>query len=252
MRSNSAILILLTGLSLFNCKSYKQNILFKTDEATEIAQTLSSEDSNKKIQIGDYLELEVFTKFGEKIIDPDYELATSTNPNSEKLRPKLKYLVRNDGSAKLPMIGDVYLEGITLNEAEELLQAEYEEFYHNTFVNLNFLNKRVIILGSPGGKVVPIDNENTRLVEVIALADGIDNFGNGHNIRVLRGDQVFIADLSTIEGYQKGNILVEPGDIIYIEPIRRPFSEFMRDNGPVVASVASVISLVVLLISVNN
>jgi polysaccharide biosynthesis/export protein len=250
MRDFRSLFLLATITLLSACSSYKQNILFKTESANTIDQSLLSPNSNKKIDLGDYLDLEVFTKNGEKIIDPDFELSNS-NINTDKLRPKLKYLVRNDGLVKVPMVGDVKLLGLTLNEAEDFLQKKYEVFYHNAYVNLEFLNKRVVILGSPGGKVIPLENENTTLVEIIAQAEGIDNFGKGQNIRVLRDDQVFLIDLSTFEGYKKGNIIIEPGDVIYVEPVRRPFTEFMKDNGSFISVFSSIVSLVAVLISIK-
>jgi polysaccharide export outer membrane protein len=232
-----------------SCSSYKQNILFKTDQVKTIDQSLIN--LNQKIEKGDYLSLEVFTKNGEKIIDPDFELVTSQNVNSENLRPKLKYLVRNDGLVKVPMIGDILLDGLTLNEAELVLQKQYETYYNNTFVKLEFLNKRVIILGASGGKVLPLENENTTLVEIIAQAEGINNMGKGHNIRVIRNEEIFVIDLTTFDGYKQGNMIVASGDIIYIEPIRRPFTEFIKDNGPIISIFTSLVSLVAVLISIN-
>ncbi|QSE97410.1 polysaccharide biosynthesis/export family protein [Fulvivirga lutea] len=233
-----------------SCGSYKQNILLKSDNSSDFVNKLSSSDSNRIIEIGDYLELEVFTKYGEKVIDPDYELV-SDNLNAEKLRPKLKYLVRNDGSVKLPMVGDVYLEGKSVNSAEEFLQMKFETYYHHPFVKLRILNKRVIVLGASEGQVVPLENEKTTLAEVLALSQGITNNSKAHNLKVVRGSEVLLIDLTTIEGFQNGNILVEPGDVIYIEPIRRPFTEFMRDNGPILSVATSLISLIAVLISIN-
>jgi polysaccharide export outer membrane protein len=66
-------------------------------------------------------------------------------------------------------------------------------------------------------------------VEVLAMAKGLPNDAKAQNIRILRGEQVFIVDLSTIEGYKEGNMLIQPGDIVYVEPVRRPVSEALRD-----------------------
>lgn len=246
MRQFLFFLLISCGIFFSSCSSYRQNVLFQTDEFTEISNELNTTSKNKEIAIGDYLEFEVFTKYGEKIVDPDFELA-ATNPNSEELKPKLKYLVRNDGNVKLPMIGDVFLRDMTLNEAEDFLETKFEKFYNDSFVKLNFINKRVIILGSPGGQVIPLENENMELVEVIALAQGIDNLGKGHNIRVLRDDQVFLADLTTIDGFKKGNVTIEAGDIIYIEPVRRPFSEFLGDNAQIFTILISILTLSIVL-----
>ena len=235
-------------LILSGCGSYKQNILFKL-ENTE-PNTYTSSDSTRLVAPGDYLEMQVFTNKGEKIIDPDYELS-NTNVNAERLRPQLRYLVRSDGQVKFPMIGDIQLSGMTLYEAEAYLQAKYDEYYEKAFVQLGFLNKRVVVLGAPGGQVIPLENERTTLVEVIALSEGIDNFGKGHNIRIMRDEQVFLVDFTTVEGYMQGNMLVEPGDVIYIEPVRRPFTEFIRDNGPIISVFTSLLSLIVVIATVN-
>jgi len=68
---------------------------------------------------------------------------------------------------------------------------------------------------------------------------------------VLRNNDVYQIDLSTIEGYQEGNIFIQPGDIIYVEPIRRPFTEAVRDNGSIISIVVSLASLVVIILNVR-
>jgi polysaccharide biosynthesis/export protein len=59
----------------------------------------------------------------------------------------------------------------------------------------------------------------------------------------LRGDDVFVADFSTIEGYRKGNIIVQPGDIIYIEPVRKSFIEGVREYGPILTLITTLVTL---------
>ena len=112
------------------------------------------------------------------------------------------------------MVGEIKLDGLTIRQAEDLLQQAYATFYEDAYVVLRYTNKRVIVLGAPGGQVIPLTNENVHLVEVLALAKGLTNDAKAHNIRVLRGDQVFVADLSTIDGYVKNNIPIQSG-ILY-------------------------------------
>jgi polysaccharide export outer membrane protein len=147
------------------------------------------------------------------------------------------------------MIGEIKLEGLTIRKAEQVLQEEYKKFYKEPYVILEFTNKRVIVLGGQKiGSVVPLANENMSLVEVIALAEGVDNFSMAHNIRILRGNDVFVADLSTIEGYLKGNMIMENGDVVYIEPVRRPASEAARDYAPLFSLAISITTLIVVLL----
>jgi hypothetical protein len=120
-------------------------------------------------------------------------------------------------------------------------------------------NNRVIILGSPGGVVIPLANDNMNLLEVLALAGGVDGNGGGggglyryggktSNIRIIRGDlknpQVEQIDLSTIAGMRKANLQMEPNDIIYIEPVRRHFLEGLTDAGPVIGVIGSVLGTI--------
>ena len=116
---------------------------------------------------------------------------------------------------------------------------------------LQYTNKRVIVLGAPGGQVIPLTNENIRLVEVLALAKGFNNDAKSHNIRVLRGDQVFVADLSTFDGYVKNNIPIQPGDIVYVEPIRKPLTEGLRDYGPILSIITTLTTLIVVIFGLS-
>ena len=71
-------------------------------------------------------------------------------------------------------------------------------------------------------------------------------------MRVIRGETIFVADFSTFEGYQKGNMILEPGDIIYVEPLRRPFSEGIQEYGPAISLIMSLTTLLVVLIDAGN
>ncbi|HEX6891730.1 MAG TPA: polysaccharide biosynthesis/export family protein, partial [Chryseolinea sp.] len=216
-------------------------------EGYEVKQLVDLAERNYVIQKNDYLQLEVYTNKGERIIDPDFELTKDLNNQNLAAKAEPNYLVDIRGVAKFPMIGEIKIEGLTIRLGEELLQKAYEVYYKDSFVVLKYVNKRVIVLGAPGGQVIPLVNENVHLVEVLALAKGVDNLAMAQNIRVLRGDQVHIADLSTIDGYIKNNILIEHGDIVYIEPIRRPVSEAFRDYLPVLTALTSLTTLIVVI-----
>jgi polysaccharide biosynthesis/export protein len=55
----------------------------------------------------------------------------------------------------------------------------------------------------------------------LAKAGGIQD-GKAHRIKLIRGDlknpQVYLIDLSTIEGMTKANLTLQANDIIYVEP----------------------------------
>lgn len=245
--STAISIVLMTALCC--CSSYKQNIMFRTDENSKLTQEKKIAESNYLIQKNDVITLEVFTNQGDKIIDPNLE-SFKNSPNQSAADPETQqYLVDKDGVAKLPLLQEIKLEGLTIRQAEEMLQKEYAKQYLEPFVVLNVVNRRVTVLGSPGGKVIPLVNENIRLTEVLALAGGISTDGKARNIRVLRGDQIFVADFSTVEGYLRDDMLIQSGDIIYVEPVRRPFLEGLQNYGPLVSIITGIGTLAVVLIT---
>lgn len=241
------ISIVIGGL-LIGCGAYKQNIMFRTPEGftNQLESGITKAEHSYVIRKNDYLSLRVYSNNGEKLIDPNPEMSQSqagvTGTTNE-----IQYLVDLNGIVKFPLVGELKVEGLTLRQAEQMTQKEYEKFYKSPLVLLKFNNKRVIVLGEPGGQVIPLQNENTTLAEILALAKGINNDGKAHNIRILRGDKVFVADFSSVEGYQSGNIIMEPGDLVYVEPVRKPLAEGFRDFSILLTFMVSITTLITLL-----
>jgi Periplasmic protein involved in polysaccharide export len=235
---------------MFSCGSYRNNIMFRVPGDTALQKEIASAETNYRIQAGDLISVQVYTNEGERLVDPDFQLLkeTPSQSNLATVKPDRAYLIEADGTAKMPMVGNVSLGGLSIREAESILQQAYGEFYEKPFVTIDFKNKRVVVLGAPGGKVIPLSNNNVTLAEVLALAEGIDKDANATNIRVLRGNEAIVVDFSTFDGYRKGNIIVNPGDVVYVEPVRRPFAESIRDYAPLVTILASITTLIVVLV----
>jgi polysaccharide export outer membrane protein len=248
LKGNFCTTIAFIAMWILASCGYKQNIMFKVPENVAIKQQVAETERNYIVQKNDYLKVYVYTNNGERIIDPDLKLLKDMPVQNTETRPDPDFLVNINGIAKFPMIGEIKVEGLTIRKAEELLQKEYAKFYTDPFVTLLYTNKRVTVLGGTGGKIIPLVNENVTLVEILALAGGVDNLSKAHNMRVIRGEEFFVADFSTIEGYQKTNMIMQHGDIVYVEPVRRPVSEAARDYGPILSLSISITTLIVVLI----
>ncbi|HEY8402003.1 MAG TPA: polysaccharide biosynthesis/export family protein [Cytophagaceae bacterium] len=252
---NYLLLLCLAPLA-FSCKLYTQNRMFRTHQeyvVDSIQRLVENAEKRYVIQKDDYLQLKVYTNGGERVIDPDLELV---KPIQQGQRLEHQYLVRENGYVKLPMVGDVYLEGYSLYQADSLLQIKYEAFYNTPFVVTTLVNRRVVVLGPMGGKVVPLENPNMNVIEAIAIYGGITYEGKAYNIKLIRGDlknpDVQIIDLSTIEGMRKANLRLLPNDIIYIEPGRRILSESVRDIAPVIGLLTNLVTLILVITSLTS
>ena len=253
-KSKIISLLVILGFALFSaCGTYKQNILFSTEGLNqfELGKQMDQAVSAYKITKNDYLKVDVYTNNGERIVDPNYELLISNSNLQGQLKPDPQYLVQLDGMVKLPVIGDCTFGGLTLDQADSLLETRYRKFYKDPFVITQYVNKRVIVLGASGGQVIPLVDEGVNVLEILALAGGLDNNSRGNNIRLIRGDlkdpDVFVIDLTTIQGLRAANLAVMPGDIIYVEPIRRPVNESARDIAPILSVVSTLLALVLVI-----
>ncbi|MEM0940229.1 MAG: polysaccharide biosynthesis/export family protein [Bacteroidota bacterium] len=222
--------------------------MFRFDENfTEEDLTLVTDelDRNYLLKPNDVLQLNVFTNKGERLIDPNFEFSVGNaqGGQQQQLRDRFQYVIQADSIITFPLVGDMNVVGLTLYKAELKVAAEFENYYEEAFVKLRINNRRVFVLGAPGGNVIPLQNENTTIIEVLALAQGIDRIAKVNDIRVIRGREVFLVDLSTISGMRNTNLIVQPGDIVYVEPWRRPWLESIRDASPLISIISSAITL---------
>ncbi|MCU0383776.1 MAG: polysaccharide biosynthesis/export family protein [Cyclobacteriaceae bacterium] len=235
--------------------------MFRVNENAPLQKAATVAEKNYTLQPNDQIALLVFTKKGERIIDPDGKLvqqgltsATQTSATSTgTTKPLNEFVLTQTGEVVLPLVGLQKLQGLTIREAELYLIKEYEKFYNDVLVTVTCKNHRVIVLGANGGKVLPLTRENITLAEVLAMAGSgnVQAEGNAHNIRLLRGKEAFVADFSTVEGYVQTNYIIVPGDIVYFEPIKRPGLQALQDYGPIVNILLGVATVAILIQNSN-
>ncbi len=243
-------LLYLFGLMVFfsSCGWLNPSIMLKTDKGYQYAK---SSDSTKaldyKISPNDILEFSMYSNDGFKLVD-----LTSLNSANMGYRfeSNIQYLVESDGNAKLPVLGKTKLSNLTVREAETLLEEKYSSFYVRPYVIMSVSNKRVIVFpGSAGdAKVIPLINNNTTLIEALALAGGIADDGKAKMVKLIRETpdkkhDVFLIDLSKIEGIQQGSMVLQANDIIYVEPRKKYASRFIQEAAPIVSILTSIFVL---------
>ena len=126
------------------------------------------------------------------------------------------------------------------------------------FYCLGVNTKRIFLFsGSSGGEaaVLPLTYNNMTLFEVLASSGGVSQSNSSKRIKIIRktenGIKIFNADLSTIDGIQQGNMIMQSHDIVYITPNFNLGSEIVEDVSAVFSFI-STISLVWLTITQIN
>jgi len=156
-----------------------------------------------------------------------------------------EYIIRQDGNAELPVIGLLHVEGLTVQQCEDTLAKRYSDEYKNPFVQVKITNQRVIVFPGNGSdaKVIPLQNNNTTLMEAIAQAGGIADRGRADRVKIMREiggkREVFSLDMSNIEGLKYADIIVQANDYIYVEPSEQLTREAVAEAAPIVSLISS-------------
>lgn len=233
-------------LLLFSsCKVFKSNQMLKTPKNyayDKLADSLAVLDY--KLAPNDAIAYKVLTNDGFVLINLS---SSAANSNFSYF---IETVVQSDGFVKVPLLGQVKIAGLTIREAEQLLEEKFSKQYVNPFVTIRINNKRVIIFPGNNGtaKVVNLMNNNTSLMEVIATAGGIPEDGKAYKVKLIRDNPndpkkplVYLFDLSRIDGVKDGKSNVQANDIIYVEPRYRPLKTLSTELGPLVTIVTSVL-----------
>lgn len=247
IRQLSLVIILIS--LLYSCAPFNPSIMFQTPD--DFAYDTPSEVQNSEyvISANDILSFRLFTNNGFKLIDV-------TNENMQQVQQLnigIEYLIEYDSIVNLPIIGRVKIAGKTLREAELFLESLYEEVYIDPFIMLDITNRRVTIFpGNEGlGRVITLENNNVMLLEALAQAGGLTERGKANRIKLIRGDlrdpEIYLIDLSTIEGLKDANIVLQANDIIYVEPEGTTVRQVINESAPTLAFVTSLVTLFVIL-----
>jgi polysaccharide biosynthesis/export protein len=238
--SRPYVRLALIGLIVFmsGC-TINSDIMFKTPVGFEFDVLADTTTKLFRIQPNDAIEFRLFANDGYKMID-----LVSDNANRDLMminRMTFEYNVEYDGKVKLPLVGRTHLAGMEMREAEIYLEEIYSEFYVRPFVQIAITNRRVVVFNGQAGaaRTVPLDNNNTTLLEVIASSGGLSRRGKAKNVKLFRldpagGRKVYSFDLSTIEGLKHADIVMEGDDIVYVQPNADLAREALNDLTPLI------------------
>ena len=246
MTNTRILLSLAFFVALLSSCSINKNIMFQTDTEYEFKKPdIDSTNREYKLAAFDYITINLFTGDGAMIL----EYTTSgieRQPNYGGF--DLYYILDKNGEVDLPVLGKTKLSGLSIPDAQQYLEAKFIN-YNDPFCLVRVLNRRVMVFTGEGslGVVVPLANQNISVLEAIALAGGIRERGNASKVKIIRGknglNEVYRLNLSTIEGVESAKMIVQAGDIIYVEPVPQITNEFVKDIAPLVSLFSSTLIL---------
>jgi len=235
-------------LALSSCRILNPSLMFKTPKGYKYAQMNDSNARQEyKISANDVIEFKLYANDGFKLTDVTGSNTATTTQMGGMGQTIITYPIDIEGNAKLPVLGKTMLKGMTLREAEKMLEEKYSLYYVRPFVMLKVNSKRALVFPGMGGagRVIPLDYNNTTLLEGLAIAGGISLDGKAYEIKLIRRKadkaEVYHIDLSTIDGINQGNIILQANDIIYVEPRLKISQGILNELAPVLSLFSSLL-----------
>lgn len=225
-------LLLFAGVMLTSCVSRKQLIYLQSndDGATRMMKAVPTPEY--RLQANDIISVKI------KALKPElvaiFNISESTaNANSAQNRGEEAnyydgFAIDERGNIRIPMIGELYVMGMTLEEVRIKVEKELLENYFNKEANIFVLVKmaglRFTINGeinAPGTKIM--FQEKVNILEAIANMGDITITGDRKNVTVIRqypyGTEMHDIDLTDIKVMESPYYYLQPNDYIYIKPL---------------------------------
>lgn len=267
MRISLFSVILLTMFSLNGCISHDQLLNYR--------QGLSdpSDSSNVKtayplvlpvqhiptikIQANDVLSIKVYSTDVETAapfnITPMSEAGNLNTLESIKLSG---YLVDKQGVIDFPVLGRLYLDGLSISEAKEEIKEALKKYLKDPVVNIRLLNFTVTVSGEVNNQgSFSVFSERISLPDALALAGGLTDYANRTNLLIVRESndtQIFNRiDLTSSAVFQSEYYYLKQNDLIYVEPIKAKAGAVPDQTSktiPIISAAGTLIAIIVALL----
>jgi len=224
------ILILFIALLSSSCRSSKELIYLQDAANNEAIKGLSTKTTEHILQEGDILYISIKTMNEELniLFNPESNMEGSMGQGYQKyLTPSGSYLygfeVDPDGFIKLPMLGKLKVAGVSVSQAEPIVQKKADELINDAIVKVKLLNFKITVAGevrSPG--VYYNYNNSITVIEALALAGGNTDFATIKEVMVVRktadGSQSFLLDMSSKNIFTSEAFYLQPNDYVIVQP----------------------------------
>jgi polysaccharide export outer membrane protein len=131
-------------------------------------------------------------------------------------------LITGDGTASLPLVGSVRLGGLTIAQAQTLLESDYAQYVKGARVNVQLIQAqslRYYLLGAFASPGVKYPGQMMPLLDALALGGSVElGSADLYQAYVAHGSVKLPIDLHAllVEGDMSQNMILANGDVIVV------------------------------------
>lgn len=222
MRSLYILLTSIIILLFSSCKTQRAVYNYLED----MTDTTSKKDfyiAEPVIQKNDQLSIQISSAALDKEIDLLYN--QNISGGGQQQQQFFGYLVDQKGNVELPRIGIIHAEGLTKEQLANEVKNRLKGQLNDPTVIIRFTNFRIIVIGevgSPGVHNVAV--ENLTLLEALAMAGDITEFGKKKEVKILREvngkRQLGIVDVTDSRMFESPYYQLQQNDVVMVEQTR--------------------------------
>jgi polysaccharide export outer membrane protein len=165
------------------------------------------------------------------------------------------YNVNKDGNIILPVLGEVKVEGKTLDETRVFLQEEFNKSYKNAIVDCKLLSFKFTVIGEvrAPGSYINYSNYLT-VLDAIGQAGGIADYGRRDKLTVVRpvagGTKTYTLNLQDKAILTSEAYFLLPNDVVIVEPLKQKiFNQNLPTISFIISTFTGVLTTTLLLIN---
>ncbi|MBN1414601.1 MAG: polysaccharide biosynthesis/export family protein [Bacteroidales bacterium] len=217
------LVLLITVGSLYSCIPQKK-LKYIQDPIVEKTIYSLNELKVSRISVNDELYIKVAS-----LDDVAFNFFSTQGDNSrmgysnELSISLLSYTVNDSGYIYFPILGNVFVKDLTLDEARTKFETTLSEYFNQPSVIIKFAYKRISVLGevnAPGNYTYTKDHLN--VFEALSLAGDISLHGNRREVILIRTENNSIIkqklDLTRDACMFNNNFFLKSNDILYVKP----------------------------------
>jgi polysaccharide export outer membrane protein len=249
-------ILVILSLMLSSCTVKKQLVYLQKIDTDSITNFFPKTQPEYRVQKQDILYIRIYTLNQEvsNVINQNIIGYTQNLFQSETSLFINGYIVNDSGYVEIPIIGKVNVFNKTLDEATETVREASKVYLKDATIVVKLISFKFSVLGEVK-RPDTYRNFNNQLtvLEAIAIAGDITDYGDRKNVLVLRptweGTQTFRLDLTNKDILTSDGFFLLPNDIVYVEPIR---TKLFRLNTPTYTLVLSSITTLILILNYIN
>ena len=163
-----------------------------------------------------------------RLITMDETIAKAMQSTSRGTNDAESYRIYSDGTVDIPFLQPVRLEGLTLAEAQDTLQAHFREIIPDADVKLTLSNMTFTVLGDIGSGTYRIYKDRMTIFQALAMSGDVSTSGDRRHVRIIRphgnGEpEILEFDLRTNTIIDSKYYYIYPNDVIYVSRAKGSF-----------------------------